>query len=105
MTSYPNYSRSEVNLGSASAIEAGRLIGGANARNIVVNELHHSVRDESRDDGAEHLATVHRSRRHLGVEAHLLVRDVIIRLSVDVVTKRLHEHHSLRVSLNPLVQP
>ena len=94
----PDDGRGEVDLRTVLAVELLGLVGGADADDIVVNELDDSVADEGSDDGGHELAAVHGAGRDFGVEAHFLVGDVVVGLAVDVVTVGLDEHESLWVT-------
>ncbi len=94
----PDDRAGEVNLGSVLAVEVLGLVRRADTGDVIIHELDHAVADERRDDGARDLAAVHGAGRKLGVQAHLLVRDVVVRLAVDVVAKGLDKHQRLGMS-------
>jgi len=96
-SSYPDDGRREKDLRAGRTGEARRLIRGADAGDLGICKLHDGIGNECRDDGANDLTSVHGARGQLGVEAHLLVGNVVVSLAVDVVAKRLDKHEGLGV--------
>ena len=94
----PHDGRGKVDLRTVLAVEVLGLVGSADADDVVVDELDHGVADQGGDDGGHELAAVHGARRDFGVETHLLVGDVVVGLTVDVIAVGLDEHESLGVT-------
>ena len=93
----PNDRGRVVDLGAVLAVEVGSLLGGTDAVEAV-DKVDDTVADEAGDDGRDQLTTVHGARGNLGVKTHLLVRNVVVGLAVDVVAESLDEHESLGVA-------
>ncbi|KAH3666329.1 hypothetical protein OGAPHI_004518 [Ogataea philodendri] len=66
--------------------------------NVVDFPIDHNQRNDDLEDGTNELATENGPWRHFGVVSNLLVVDILLGLSSDVVSKCLQEHQGVSVT-------